>query len=68
MDKNKLLIAVVFVAVILGVVFLVGKLISGATFLASGALNTALAIIVIIALVIIVVWMFIYAKKNNKKK
>ncbi len=55
-----ILFAVILIALIVGAITLVIKLVSG-------ALNTILGIVVILALVAIVVWMFSYAKKMRKK-
>ena len=52
-------------AVVIGAVVLVIKLISGAFSLLSGLLNTILGLAVVVALIAIVIWMFRYAKKNK---
>lgn len=58
-NLGKILFAVVALALIVGAIVLVVRLVSG-------ALNTVLGIIVLIALVVIVLWMFSYAKKMRK--
>ena len=59
-NVGKILFAVIALALIIGAITLVIKLVSG-------ALNAVLGIVVLIALVVIVIWMFSYAKKMNKK-
>ncbi len=53
------LFALVALALIIGAIVLVIKLVHG-------ALNTILGILVIIALIVIVIWMFSYAKRMRK--
>jgi len=57
---GSVLFALVALALIIGAVVLVVKLVHG-------ALNTILGILVIIALVVIVIWMFSYANRMRKK-
>jgi Flp pilus assembly protein TadB len=56
---GSILFALVALALIIGAIVLVVKLVHG-------ALNTILGILVIIALVVIVIWMFSYARRNRK--
>ena len=65
MNKSKLIRIVIALAVVIGVLVLATKLISGAISIVSGAFNAVLGIIVIFALVVIVVWMFLYAAKKR---
>ena len=57
---GSVLFALVALALIIGAVVLVVKLVHG-------ALNTILGILVIIALIVIVIWMFSYANRMRKK-
>ena len=57
---GSVLFALVALALIIGAIVLVVKLVHG-------ALNTILGILVIIALVVIVIWMFSYANRMRKK-
>lgn len=54
-----ILFAVILLALVVGAITLVIRLVSG-------ALNTVLGIIVVLALVVIVIWMLSYAKKMRK--
>ena len=56
---GSLLFAVVALALIIGAIVLVVKIVKG-------ALNTILGVMVIIALIVIVIWMFSYAKRKGK--
>ena len=56
---GKILFAVVALALIIGAIVLVVKIVKG-------ALNTILGILVIIALIVIVIWMFSYANRNRR--
>lgn len=58
-NLGKILFAVIALALIVGAITLVIKLVSG-------ALNTVLGIVVLLALVVIVIWMFSYAKRMRK--
>ena len=58
-NVGKILLAVIALALIIGAVTLVIKLVSG-------AFNAVLGIVVLVALVVIVIWMFAYAKKMRK--
>ena len=57
---GSILFSLVAIALIVGAIVLVVKLVKG-------ALNTILGILVIIALVVIVIWMFSYANRMRKK-
>ena len=57
---GSVLFALVALALIIGAIVLVVKLVHG-------ALNTILGILVIIALVVIVIWMFSYASRARRK-
>ena len=65
MNKSKLIRIVIALAVVIGVLVLAAKLISGAISIVSGAFNAVLGILVIFALVVIVVWMFLCAAKKR---
>ena len=65
MNKSKLIRIVIALAVVIGVLVLAAKLISGAISIVSGAFNAVLGILVIFALVVIVVWMVLYAAKKR---
>ncbi len=56
---GSILFALVALALVIGAIVLVVKLVHG-------ALNTILGILVIIALVVIVIWMFSYARRARK--
>ena len=56
---GSILFAVVALALIVGAIVLVVKIVKG-------ALNTILGVLVIIALIVIVIWMFSYAKRARK--
>ena len=58
-NLGKILFAVVALALIVGAIVLVVKIVKG-------ALNTILGVMVIIALIVIVVWMFSYASRKRK--
>ena len=58
-NLKGILFAVILLALIVGAITLVIRLVSG-------ALNTVLGIIVVLALVVIVIWMLSYAKKMRK--
>ena len=66
MKKGKnIIVILVAAALLIGVIILAAKLISGSVRLVSGAFNAVLGIIFIFALVVIVVWMFLYAAKKR---
>lgn len=62
----KVIFGIVALALIVGVVKIIAKIVTGAFGLVSGLLNTILAVVVIVALIVIVCWMFSYAAKKNK--
>lgn len=64
-NLGKILAAALVLAVAVGAVVLVIKLVSGAFSLLGGLLNAILGVAVVLALVAIVIWMFSYAKKNK---
>ena len=57
---GSILFSLVALALIVGAIVLVVKLVKG-------ALNTILGILVIIALVVIVIWMFSYASRMRRR-
>ena len=56
---GKILFFAVALALVIGAIVLVVKIVKG-------ALNTILGVLVIIALIVIVIWMFSYAKRARK--
>ena len=64
MNLKKIGGLILALAILIGVVVLAVKLLSGVI---GGLFNTVLGILVILALVVIVIWMFSYAKKHGKK-
>ena len=58
-NLGKILLFAVALALIVGAIVLVVKIVKG-------ALNTILGVMVIIALIVIVVWMFSYASRKRK--
>ena len=56
---GKILFFAVALALVIGAIVLVVKIVKG-------ALNTILGVMVIIALIVIVVWMFSYASRRRK--
>lgn len=64
-NLGKLLAVALVLAVGIGAVVLVIKLVSGAFSLIGGLLDAVLGIAVLIALAAIVIWMFRYAKKHK---
>lgn len=58
-NLGKILFALVALALVVGAIVLVVRLVRG-------ALNTILGVVVLIALVVIVIWMFAYAKRARK--
>ena len=58
---GSILFSLVALALIVGAIVLVVKLVKG-------ALNTILGVLVIVALIVIVIWMFTYAKRARKSK
>ena len=66
MKKGNWVGILIAVLVVVGVIVLASRLISGAFALLSGTLDTVLGIVLILAMVAIVAWMFLYAKKKRK--
>lgn len=64
-NLGKLLAVALVLAVGIGAVVLVIKLVSGAFSLIGGLLDAVLGLAVLVALVAIVIWMFRYAKKHK---
>ena len=64
MDSKRLLAAAAVAAVVIGLIVLLVKIVSGAFALLSGAVNAVLGLAVVAAMVVIVVWMFRYARKQ----
>lgn len=64
-NLGKLLAVALVLAVGIGAVVLVIKLVSGAFHLIGGLLDAVLGLAVLVALVAIVIWMFRYAKKHK---
>ena len=58
-NLGKILFFAVALALVIGAIVLVVKIVKG-------ALNTILGVMVIIALIVIVVWMFSYASRKRK--
>ena len=58
-NLGKILFFAVALALVIGAIVLVVKIVKG-------ALNTILGVMVIIALIVIVIWMFSYAKRKGK--
>lgn len=67
MKKNirSIIFGIIGLAVVIGIIVLIAKLIGGAASIVTGAFNTVLGIFVIICLIVIVIWMFSYAKKKK---
>ena len=63
MNSKKLVYAILAAAAAIALAVLLGKIVSGAFGLLSGAVNAVLGIAVVAALAVIVVWMFAYAKR-----
>ena len=64
MNGKKLVYAILAAAAAIALAVLLGKIVSGALGLLSGAVNAVLGIAVVAALAVIVVWMFAYAKRH----
>ena len=64
MNGKKLVYAILAAAAAIALAVLLGKIVSGAFGLLSGAVNAVLGIAVVAALAVIVVWMFAYAKRH----
>ena len=67
MKKGKWIAGLVALIVLVFVLVLAVKLVSGAFSVMHGALDTVLGIVLILALLILVAWMFLYAAKKRKK-
>ena len=65
MNLKKIGGLILALAIIIGVLVLAVKLISGAFALVHGALDTVLGVVLILGLIAIVAWMFAYAKKKK---
>ncbi|MBR5343460.1 MAG: hypothetical protein IK149_06150 [Oscillospiraceae bacterium] len=66
MKKGSLIGMIVGAVIVIAVLVLAVKLLSGAFALLHGAMDTVLGIVLIAALVAIVIWMFRYASKKRK--
>ena len=66
MNAKKIGGLILALAIIIGVLVLAVKLISGAFALVHGALDTVLGVVLILGLIAIVAWMFAYARKHRK--
>ena len=64
--KKSWIVWAIAALIVIGVLALAFKLISGALGLLSGALDTLLGIALILGLVVLVAWMFRYAAKKRK--
>ena len=64
MNGKKLVYAILAAAAAIALAVLLGKIVSGAFGLLSGAVNAVLGIAVVAALAVIVVWMFAYARRH----
>ena len=64
--NKKSLYVILAAAVVIGLLVLLFRIVSGAVSIVSGGFNAVLGLAVIAALVIIVIWMFAYAKKSRK--
>ena len=62
--SKKTLYVLLAAAVLIALLVLLIRLVSGAVSVVGGAFNTVLGLAVIAALVIIVVWMFVYARRH----
>lgn len=65
MNGKKLIPALLAAAVLIALIVLLTKLVSGAFGLLSGAVNAVLGIAIVLALVLIVLWMFAYARRRR---
>ena len=62
--NRKTLYVLLTVAVVIGLLVLLIRIVSGAVSIVGGAFNTLLGLAVVAALVVIVVWMFAYARRH----
>ena len=65
-NKSKIVFSVLAAILIIAIIALVFKIISGTFKLLGGALDAILGIIIIVVLCGIVIWMFRYADKKRK--
>lgn len=66
MKAGKIIGAIIALLVVIGIIVLAVKLISGAFSLLGGLIDAVLGLAVVVALVAIVIWMFRYATKSKK--
>lgn len=66
MKAGKIIGAIIALLVVIGIIVLAVKLISGAFSLLGGLIDAVLGLAVFVALVAIVIWMFRYAAKSKK--
>ena len=62
--NRKTLYVLLTAAVVIGLLVLLIRIVSGAVSVVGGAFNTLLGLAVVAALVVIVVWMFAYARRH----
>ena len=62
--NKKSLYVILAAAVVIGLLVLLFRIVSGAVSIVSGGFNAVLGLAVIAALVIIVIWMFAYARRH----
>ena len=62
--NRKTLYVLLTAAVVIGLLVLLIRIVSGAVSIVGGAFNTLLGLAVVAALVVIVVWMFAYARRH----
>lgn len=66
MKAGKIIGALIALLVVIGIIVLAVRLISGAFSLLGGLIDAVLGLAVVVALVAIVIWMFRYAAKSKK--
>lgn len=66
MKAGRIIGAIIALLVVIGIIVLAVKLISGAFSLLGGLIDAVLGLAVVVALVAIVIWMFRYAAKSKK--
>ncbi len=66
MKAGKIIGAIIALLVVIGIIVLAVRLISGAFSLLGGLIDAVLGLAVVVALVAIVIWMFRYAAKSKK--
>ncbi len=64
MNRKKTIFAVLGAVIVLALIVLLIRVVTGAFELLSGAVNAVLGIVIIAALVLIVAWMLLYARKK----